>query len=102
MATETPSKIERRGMYNRGLQQHRFKQNPKEKKYALAWERENTSRIDENLDGRGVLDYLLAKNPNSPAGEVTERDREVAATVIQWLGSPCGQYFLEHIQEGKK
>lgn len=78
-------------MKNKGLWQQRFKENPMEKKFALAWEKENTqSRI---------LEYLLAKNPNYPNNEVTERDATVAATVIQWLGSPCGQNFLKEINE---
>ena len=53
----------------------------------------------EGLDGRGVLDYLLAEDSNYPKGEVTERDRKVAATVIQWLGSPVGQSFLSKLSK---
>jgi hypothetical protein len=76
-------------MKNKGLHQYRFKENPLEKFYAEQWEK-------ENVEGR-VLDYLLAKDPNHPRDEVTDRDREVAATVIQWLGSPCGQSFVEDV-----
>jgi hypothetical protein len=54
----------------------------------------NISQIDGRPNGRGTLDYLLAKDCNFPNGEVTARDREVAATVIQWLGSSVGQCFL--------
>lgn len=70
-------------MKNKGLHQYRFKENPLEKAFAEQWEKENN-------EGR-TLDCLLAKD------EVTDRDREVAATVIQWLGSPCGQYFVEDV-----
>jgi hypothetical protein len=78
-------------MRNKGLHQYRFKQNPLEKKFAKAWEQQNKEFE------RGTLDYLLAVDCNSPKGEVTKRDREVAATVIQWLGSPVGQGFIEEV-----
>jgi hypothetical protein len=84
-------------MKNKGLSQHRFRDNPLEERFSKAWERENVSRADGSLNGSGTLDYLLAINPNFPAGEVSERDREVAATVIQWLGSPVGQGFLRDV-----
>jgi hypothetical protein len=86
------------GAGNRGLHDYRFKQNPLEKKFAMAWEKQNVSAFTDKPDGKGTLDYLLAKDCNLPAGEVTARDREVAATVIQWLGSPVGQSFLEDIK----
>jgi hypothetical protein len=84
-------------MYNKGLQQYRFKDNPMEKAFAEAWEEQNVSIHD-----RGTLDYLLAKDCNRPCGEVTQRDREVAATVIQWLGSPVGQNFVSEVMGGLK
>lgn len=37
-------------------------------------------------------------NGKDPA-EVSDRDREVAATVIQWLGSPVGNNFLRELLE---
>ena len=76
---------------NVGLHQYRFKDNPREKAYAKAWEELN------DFNEKGTLDYLLAKDCNRPAGEVTDRDREVAATVIQWLGSPVGQGFVRDV-----
>ena len=77
-------------MKNKGLSTHRFKQNPLEMKFALEWETMNANR-------NGTLDYMLAGKTNRPDGEVTDRDRVVAATVIQWLGSPVGQCFLRDI-----
>jgi hypothetical protein len=83
-------------MRNKGLHQYRFQNNPMEEKYAKAWEKENKSGSND------ILDYLLAKDCNSPQdGEVSERDRLVAATVIQWLGSPVGQSFIEETQDKK-
>jgi len=77
---------------NKGMSQYRFDQNPIEESFAIEWEKENSSR-----DGRSVLDYLLAEYCNCPRGEVTDRDRQVAATAIQWLGSHVGQSFLENV-----
>ena len=75
---------------HKGLHRYRLKQNPLEKKFAEEWERRNE-------DGRyGVLDYILAKDNNNPTG-VTDRDAEVAATIIQWLGSPIGRNFLDTV-----
>lgn len=45
----------------------------------------------DELCERGQLEYLLA--------QISGRDRMVAATVIQWLGSNCGQYFLKQVNE---
>jgi hypothetical protein len=64
----------------------------------MPWHGKNENlSIHGKPDGRGTLDYLLAKNCNDPNGEVTDRDREVAATVIQWLGSPVGQDFVAEV-----
>lgn len=85
-------------MLNKGVSQFRFADNPSERIFAEHWEKVNVS-IFGDLDGKGVLDYLLAKDPNHPRNEVTERDRLVAATVIQWLGSPVGTHFLREVAE---
>ncbi len=87
-------------MMNKGRSQARFRNNPLERKFAKAWEQQNTTYLG-NLNGRGTLDFMLAEKINHPAGEVTPRDREVAATVIQWLGSSLGQSFLAEIAETK-
>lgn len=84
----------KRAMKNKGLHQYRFKDNPLEEVFAKAWENENTAKGGA-IEGHGYLDYLLAEDCNRPAGEVTDRDRVVAATVIQWLGSPIGQCFIK-------
>lgn len=75
---------------HQGLSPHRLKDNPPEKEFAEAWRLHNER-------GR-TLDYLL-HHPVSGglAVESTEREDEIAATVIQWLGSPVGQHFLEDL-----
>ena len=84
-------------MKNKGKNTYRFKQNPLELRYAEEWESLNTI-LNGALNGRGVLDYILSDDKNMPNGEVSDRDREVAATVIQWLGSPVGQKFIKKVQ----
>lgn len=83
-------------MKNKGRSQHRFTQNPLELRFAQEWEKTNNKPNGQH----GTLDYLLAEDVNRPNGEVSGRDREVAATVIQWLGSPVGQTFLRDVMMG--
>lgn len=68
----------------RGLHTHRFKDNPEEKRFAQEWARQGNT-----------LAYLLG-NGVTPA-EPSDRDAQVAATIIQWLGSPVGQCFLRDL-----
>lgn len=45
--------------------------------------------------GERAFAYGFASHIKQPLGEVTERDRIVAATVIQWLGSNIGMGLVE-------
>jgi hypothetical protein len=46
-----------------------------------------------------TLAYLLSDKINKPDYEnLSQRDLEVAASLMQWLGSNCGQYFIEQTQ----
>ena len=83
-------------MKHLGLNWSRLTREPLELAFARVWDRYNTR---PNRDGRQALDYLLAEDPNEPRDEATDRDRQVAATVIQWLGSAVGQGFLIEVQE---
>lgn len=69
-----------------GLHKYRFKDNPEERRFAEAWERQSS-----NL--RHLLHTGDQHNPPDPS----KRDKIVAATVIQWLGSPVGQAFLSDL-----
>ena len=75
----------------RGLHTHRFKQNPEERRFAEAWAKHCG-------DGK-TLAYLLAVGDQRFPVAPTE---QVAATVIQWLGSPVGQGFLRDMGYEKK
>jgi len=69
-----------------GRAAYRIKRNPLEGRFADAWR----SRQDS-----GLFEYLMGDGTHR--GEITERDEMVAATIIQWLGSPVGQAFLEDV-----
>ena len=76
--------------------------NPREAVFAQQWGHEHRHS--------DLLEILMDPHPNinsflHPA--ISARDREVAATVIQWLGSNCGRCFLgicrdRIVEEGEK
>lgn len=73
-----------------GLYPHRLnvKGNELEAKFAEAWQKEN--------DKFNLLWILLYKQ-DVPFDDIPKRDVEVAATVIQWLGTAAGQEFLRKV-----
>lgn len=80
----------------KGLHTHRFKDNPEEFNFAEAWEKQNKfgNNLAYLLDDRHVQQGY----PPTPS----DRDYVVAATVIQWLGSPVGQNFLRDLGYERK
>jgi hypothetical protein len=83
-----------------GLHAYRISRpcNALEKAFATHWQNENNPPSFLN-HGRGVLDHLLykASDQSEFSGHSTERERSVAASVIQWLGTGCGRCFLEEV-----
>ena len=77
-------------MKHEGKNTHRLSSNSMEKAFHDAWLEENTNRHC------GILLGQLLGDGNRPA-EVSDRDALVAATVIQWLGSPVGSGFLQRV-----
>lgn len=76
-----------------GINIHRLEDNPLEQKYAEAWAQLNGTKIYQTP----MLGYLLSKTNDYDPG--SKRDQIVAATVIQWLGSPVGQNFVRDVLE---
>jgi len=74
-----------------GKAPYRYTDNPMEQRFALAWQEEN----DRPNGGAGVLEYMMGDG--SRAVDVSDRDRLVANSIIQWLGSPVGQLFLARV-----
>lgn len=77
-----------------GKSPHRYKDNPLEKEFAWAWQVEN-----DRPNGGGPLDYLaqdcecVGARPDVATGE----QRYLSCSIIQWLGTPVGQCFLEKV-----
>ncbi|HEK3716895.1 TPA: hypothetical protein SMW50_005792 [Pseudomonas aeruginosa] len=74
-----------------GLHSYRLKDDGlstlREKAFAELWQQEQESSL---------LEYLLGSD--NQKGNVSERDAQVAATVVQWLGTTVGQSFMEKVQ----
>jgi len=73
-----------------GISRHRLEQNPLEKKFAEEWDKKAPL----------TLGYLLC-GQDRHFHDYTQRDAEVAATIIQWLGSPVGESFVRDVLEGE-
>jgi hypothetical protein len=67
---------------------HRLNSSPEEKLFAQAWA--DRQRDDD------LLAYLMG-NGRSKTENLSEADHKVAATVVQWFGSPVGQNFLRDL-----
>jgi hypothetical protein len=72
-----------------GLHRRRFAGNPVEKLFAAEWEKQNKLHH--------TLAYLLHGQERLRHGDLDPREAEIAATVIQWLGSPVGMCFLRDV-----
>ena len=77
--------------------------NPREVAFAESWAKDNKysdildllfrtscDKDDPDCINRFEFNVWINGYQKMPIGEPTERDRIVAATVIQWLGSNCG------------
>jgi hypothetical protein len=81
---------------HKSLHQARLKNdfNVAEKVYAEHWIEENKRNSAINR-GFTLLEWILTPTGQEcPSGRVSHRDAEVAASVIQWLGTNCGLAFL--------
>ncbi len=61
---------------------HPAADNPREVAFANAW--------SEQQQRSKTLEHIIGKN-------YSDRDAEVAATVVQWLGSNVGMWFLADV-----
>lgn len=72
---------------NKGLRTYRFEKNPHERAATELWDIHNNQS--------NLLSYILGDGQRH--GIVSERDELVAATLMQWLGSPVGRNFLRDL-----
>jgi hypothetical protein len=73
-----------------GPSRYRFADNPAEELFAQLWEEHN-----ERGGGFSTLAYLLDPEHQHSPRKPTQKQATAAAAVIQWLGSPVGQFFLQ-------
>lgn len=76
---------------HKGRSFHRTKREPIEAALAAAWERRNRADSFNNLT---TLDWLAHGDGSQCLVRATQQEATLAATVIQWLGSPVGFSFL--------
>jgi len=80
----------------KGYSFHRYKREPLEKLFAECWQEENTQLAVRNC----TLDHLFSGNVDEYYVEIqSNENHKLAATLIQWLGSPVGQGFLAKVIE---
>ena len=73
---------------HKSLNESRLKREPLEARFLEEWKKQAPHTLGYLLYGQDTWKH-----------DVTQREAEVAATVIQWLGSSVGQFFLESIKE---
>ncbi len=85
-------------MKHLGRSTHLLRGSPQEATFARLWVKWNGD------NGSNTLAYLLDPNAGTKGKppEPCEEHCMVAATVIQWLGSPVGQSFLEEAGYARK
>ena len=77
-----------------GMGVHRFEREPLEKRFAEAWQNQNSNPRGPGLV-RATLAYLMdERNRGEPKPPLTDRDWLISSTIFQWLGSTVGQSVL--------
>jgi len=82
------------------IHEYRNEYSPYELAFSELWVKENIRRPAIN-GGAGVLELLISPPSERSKGflfempaDVSQRDANVAATIVQWLGTNCGQAFI--------
>ena len=76
------------------LQRAKHPLSERERVFLKRWRHENSAK-DHNF----TLRHIMSEDSNTYGATISQRDAVVAATVIQWLGTNCGQCFLEMCQK---
>jgi hypothetical protein len=76
----------------KGFKTYRHENNPKEKELHDKFLKEQIQSRDVTID---LLVFPPANDSQTYAvDELSDREKQIMLSTIQWLGSPCGQYFL--------
>lgn len=91
------------GSKNLGLNTDRleYSNSEMERAFSETWQEENEKKGGINK-GNGILqDHFIADGLCYGSGEwyhtITNMERFIVATIIQWLGTNCGRAFLEKV-----
>lgn len=96
-----------------GLHERRLKpeaDNPREVAWFEAWKKEHachdtmyqlmTVPCEKGTPGSWEAFGFIGGIYHRPLAETTDRDRQVASTVLQWLGSNCGMCVVSDALKG--
>lgn len=76
----------------KGFKEYRHERNPKEKEF------HDKFLKDHNREGYCDMDMIVFGCTNTsmmPNDYLTDREKQIVLSTIQWLGSPVGQGFLD-------
>jgi hypothetical protein len=74
------------------FKEHRFENNPQEKIFV------NEFIKDHGFYAHDIDLIVFGQHPNnsmSPKDYLSDREKDIVLSTIQWLGSPVGQRFLD-------
>lgn len=75
----------------KGNKEYRFEDNPKEKEFY-----EKFIEMISNEGSDAIHSIIFSHDKyGKPKEYLTDRERDICSNLIQWLGSPVGQGFLE-------
>jgi len=74
----------------KSFKKHRFENNPQEKVFVDEFIKQHSSSVDPDL-----IVFGHKNNSMSPKDYLSDREKDIVLSVIQWLGSPVGQGFLD-------
>ncbi len=73
------------------FKEHRQENNPKEKELVEIFLQEHNRKGYEDMD---LIVFGHGSESLRPNDYLTEREKQITLSTIQWLGSPIGQSFL--------
>lgn len=93
-----PRKVRHLPVYN-GVKRGQYRTpewTNRERIFLKHWRKDNKGTPGIN-GGFGILELILSNDINGTPADISQRDAQVAATVVQWLGTNCGYAFLHDV-----
>ena len=73
----------------KSFKEHRFERNPQEKIFVDEFIKQHSENNDPDL-----IVFGHPSNTPTPNDYLSDREKNIVISTIQWLGSPVGQGFL--------